>query len=314
MIDDEGSSYGTDPNSNMAANALKVSDLSITPQVSDVVSRNLIRPFYGASQQLLANKRVECSFTVEMTNSGTATAAPAFDKALQACGLSRATDEDSGSTIGYTYKPESSSFNSVTIYYNVDGVLHKVTGARGTFSLSATVGEIPTITFNFTGIYVPPIDAAAPTTNLAFVASADPLLFNNDNLTGSFNAFGSTTRNIQSVSLDLGNSIVYRETIGSSNAKEVLITDRAVTGTVVLQAPDDITDKDYFAEAAADATALSTLDFTHGTATGNKVQINSTKADIGDITYEDSDGIAMMSIPFTLVPESDGNELSMIFR
>lgn len=310
MIETENS-YGTDivPT---GADALKVTDLSITPQVSDVVSRNLIRPFYGASQQLLANKRVECSFTVEMTNSGTATTAPAYNKALQACGLSKT---DDSSPDGFTYKPESSDFNSVTIYYNVDGVLHKVTGSRGTFSLSATVGEIPTITFNFTGIYVPPVDAAAPSgSDLVFVTSADPLIFNNDSLTGSFNAFGSTTRNIQSVSLDLGNSIVYRETIGSSNAKEVLITDRAVTGTVVLQAPDNITDKDYFAEAAADATALSTLDFTHGTSAGNQVQINSTKADIGDITYEDSDGIAMMSIPFTLVPESDGGELSMIFR
>ena len=245
-----------------------------------------------------------------MTGSGTATVHPPYNKALQACGIGITTDTGPD---GFTYKPESSDFNSVTIYYNVDGVLHKVTGARGTFSLNATVGEIPTITFNFTGIYVPPVDAAVPS-DFSFVTSADPLIFNNDNLTSDFNAFGSTNRNIQSVSLDLGNSIVYRETIGSSNAKQVLITDRAITGTVVLEAPDNITDKDYFAEAAADATALSTLDFTHGTSAGNKVQINSTKADIGDITYEDSDGIAMMSIPFTLVPESDGGELSLIYR
>ena len=56
------SSYGTDPTPN-GADAVLVKGLEITPQSSDVVSRDLIRPYLGASQQLLANTRVECSFS-----------------------------------------------------------------------------------------------------------------------------------------------------------------------------------------------------------------------------------------------------------
>ena len=52
------SSYGTDPTPT-GADAVLVKGLEITPQSSDVVSRDLIRPYLGASQQLLANTRVE---------------------------------------------------------------------------------------------------------------------------------------------------------------------------------------------------------------------------------------------------------------
>ena len=48
------SSYGSDPGV-VAADAVLVRDLSITPQSSDVVSRDVVRPFLGAFQQLLAN-------------------------------------------------------------------------------------------------------------------------------------------------------------------------------------------------------------------------------------------------------------------
>ena len=80
------SSYGTDPTPT-GADALQVSDLSITPQSSDLVSRDLIRPFLGASRQLLANTKVECSFSVEWAGSGAAGTAPRVGKALRALSL-----------------------------------------------------------------------------------------------------------------------------------------------------------------------------------------------------------------------------------
>jgi len=49
--------YGTDPTPD-DADAILVRDLNITPLQSDVVSRELVRPYLGASEQLLANTRV----------------------------------------------------------------------------------------------------------------------------------------------------------------------------------------------------------------------------------------------------------------
>ena len=279
-----------------------VRDLSITPQQSDVVSRDLIRPYLGASEQLLANTRVECTFSVELAGSGSAGTAPRYGKALKACGLSETVS--AGTSV--TYAPVSSSFSSVTIYYNIDGVLHKVTGARGTFTLNANVGEIPSIDFSFTGIYEAPSDASLPT--VTYGSQATPLIFKNGN-TDTFSLL-SYSGCLQSVSMDMGNTLVYRELIGCT--KEVLITDRSVSGSVSIEMVS-IGTKDYFAAALTDG-SLGNLTFQHGTSAGNIVDFASTKIDIGDVSYGDQDGIAMLNIPYTAVPSTSGNdEISLAY-
>jgi hypothetical protein len=296
------SSYGTDPTPD-GADAVLVRDLTITPQSSDVVSRDLIRPYLGASQQILTNTRVECTFSVEMAGSGTAGTAPQYGKALKACGLS----ETVASGTSVTYEPVSAAFSSVTIYYMIDGVRHKATGCRGTVSISAEVGSIPTLDFSFTGIYNAPDDSALLTPTYA--NQDDPLVFKNGNVTG-FQLL-SYSGALQSFSFDLGNSTVYRELVGGT--KEVLITDRAATGSVSIEAVTMAT-KDYFASAVDDDAALGNLVFTHGTTAGNKVQFTSSKVDIGDVSYGDSDGIAMLEIPYTCVPDSAaGAEFDLVY-
>ena len=188
-----------------------------------------------------------------------------------------------------TYDPVSTGFESVTIHYNIDGVRHKMTGCRGSVAISANVGEIPTLDFSFTGIYNAPDDSAILTPTYA--NQADPLLFKNGNTT-NFQLL-SYAGALQNFSFELGNAIIYRDLIGSS--KEVLITDRAATGSVSIEAVLMAT-KDYFAAAVDDDAALGNLQFTHGTAAGNIVQFTSSKVDIGDVSYGDSDGIAMLEI------------------
>lgn len=295
------STYGTDATPD-GADAVLVRDLNIVPQQSDVVSRDLIRPYLGASEQLLANTRVECTFSVELAGSGTAGTAPRYGKALQACGLSETVS--AGTSV--TYAPVSSNFSSVTIHYNIDGVRHKVTGARGTFVLNANVGEIPTIDFTFTGIYNAPDDSALP--SVTYANQVPPLIFKNGN-TDTFELL-SYAGCLQSVTFDLGNNLVYRDLIGCT--KEVLITDRAATGTVV-QEMISIATKDYFTAALTDQ-SVGNLTFQHGTTAGNIIDFASTRVDISDVSYSDQDGIAMINIPYTAVPSTSGNdEFSLVY-
>ena len=294
------SSYGTDPTP-AATDVVLVTDLSITPQSSDVVNRDVVRPYLGSSEQLLANTRVECTFSVELAGSGTAGTAPRYGSALKATGLSETVS--SGTSV--TYAPVSSSFSSVTIHYNVDGVRHKVTGCRGSFTISAEVGSIPPIDFTFTGIYNAPTDTALPT--VTYGNQATPLIFKNGNTSG-FQLL-SYAGALQSLTMDLGVSTVYRELVGGT--KEVIITDRASNGSVTIEAPT-IAQKDYFTAALTDST-LGNLAFLHGTTAGNKVQLTSTKVDIGDVNYGEMDGVAMLEIPYTLVPSSANNEFSLIY-
>jgi hypothetical protein len=368
--------YGTD-SSPAGTDAILVKELEITPIEADVVSRDLIRPYLGNSDQLLANTRVSITFQVELAGSGTAATAPRFSSLLKACGMAEtttaaaitgtaqagsagsitlaaaasATDDiyngmiititggtGSGgvgvitdyvgstkvatvqkSTATFTpgasstysiaanvgYKPVSASFDSASIYFNNDGVLHVITGARGTFVLNAEVGEIPTIEFTMLGIYNAPTDTAAPATT--YTNQATPLIFKAGNTT-AFSILGYSGC-LMSLELDMANETVYRELVGCN--KSVIITNRAVEGTCMIEAPT-IAQKDFFTIANDDTTGILTM--LHGTTAGNRVTLLAPKVDIGNPSYEDSDGIQMLSLPFAAIPTSAGNdEVSLTF-
>ena len=293
--------YGTDPVPTGAANAILVRNLSVTPLNAEIVSRDLVRPYLGASEQLIASRYVGCEFEVEMAGSGAAGTAPAYGPLLLACGMA----ETIVASTTVTYAPVSALFKSATIYYNIDGVLHKLTGCRGNVEITLAAGQIPVFKFTFTGIYNAPTDTAAPA--VTYTAFQTPLAANNANTTG-FSLY-SYSAALESLSLSLGNQVTYRNLIG---LEDVIMTNRAVTGNVIFEAPT-ITAKDFFAIALGNT--LGALDVTHGTVAGNKVQISSTKVDISNPTYSDSNSVQMLNVPLTLVPSTAGNdEISIIIK
>jgi hypothetical protein len=294
------STYGTD-STPAGTDAVLVRSLEVTPLESDVVSRDLIRPYLGNSDQLLANSRVLCSFEVELAGSGTAGTAPRYDALLKACGMS-ATIVASTSV---TYAPVSASFSSCTIVYNVDGVQHKLTGARGTVTMNCELGQIPTLQFEMTGIYNAPTDTAQP--SVTYSNQATPLIFKEGN-TSAFQFF-SYAGCLNSVSFNLANEIIYRELIGCT--KEVIITNRAPAGDVSIEAPT-IATKDFFTLALGSTTG--NLTFLHGTTAGNRVTFTAPQVDITQPSYTDQDGIQMLQLPYVALPTTAGNnEFSLAF-
>lgn len=198
------------------------------------------------------------------------------------------------------YKPVSSSFESATVYFNNDGVLHKATGCRGTFSLNLEVGQLPVVNFTMTGIYNAPTDTAAPSTT--YSDQATPLIFKAGN-TSAVSVLGYADACLQMVSLDVANEIVYRELVGCT--KQVLITNRAPAGEVMIEAPT-IAAKDYFTIANDDTTGI--LSLLHGTTAGNQVSLLAPIVDIGNPSYSDQDGIQMLTLPYVAIPSSSGND------
>ena len=69
-------SYGTDPTPTVSSNAIQVRNVEVTPLEVETVNRELIRPYLGQAEQLLASERVLINFEVELTGSGTAGTAP----------------------------------------------------------------------------------------------------------------------------------------------------------------------------------------------------------------------------------------------
>ena len=289
--------YGTD-STPAGSDAVQVRNLEVTPVESDVLSRDLIRPYLGASPQLIANTRVQVTFEVEYAGSGTLGTAPRYGSLLKSCGFS----ETVVASTSVTYAPVSTSFSSVTIYYSTDGVRHKVTGARGTYTLNLTANQIPVINFTMTGNYVAPTDTADPTPT--FTAQATPKIFNDTNTT-AFTLFSETDLPLQSCQLDIGNEVIYRELINSD--KEVTIVNRSGSGSLIIEMPT-LASHDFFADAVASTTG--NLSIVHGTTAGNIITLASAAnaVSLGAPSYSEDSGVVMLNLPYTLVPSTSGND------
>jgi hypothetical protein len=292
--------YGTD-SVPTGSNAILVRNLEIQPLISETVNRELVLPFLGQSSLIPSQTRVEVSFEVELAGSGTAGTPPAYGPILRSCGLS----ETLVTSTSATYAPESAGFESSTIYYHQDGIRHRVTGCRGTFEMNCEVGQIPVMSFTLTGIYNAPTDVTLPTPT--YTNQATPVIFKEGNTT-NFSAF-SYAACLMSYSFNMANDVIYRELVGCT--KEILITNRAPSGTVVIEAPT-ITAMNYF--TAATTSNTGSITFQHGQTAGNRVTMTTANSDLGNLTYSDQDGIQMLNLPFIAIPSFSGNdEMSLVF-
>ena len=293
--------YGTDSTPTGTANAVLCKNLDITPMETELANRDLVRPYFGASEQYVAGAYVRVTFDVEMQGIGTAGTAPAYDALLKGCGL--ASTVAAGTSV--TYAPISANFSSVTIYYNVSGVLHKVTGARGNLEMVIEAGQIPLYRFTFLGLYKAPTDTASPTVD--YTNYKAPNVANSDN-TPTF-ALHSYSGVLQSLNINFNNNLSYRTLIG---AEDIQLSDRSITGTAVIEAPT-IATKDFFSLGLS--TTVGSLSLIHGKTAGSKVELSSSRVNISNPAYSDLNGITMLSLPLQFVPSSSGNdELSIIVR
>lgn len=367
------STYGTDSVPTGNANAILVTDLNVSPLAADIVDRNLIRNYMGSSDQLIANARVECDFSVEMAGAGTAGSAPAYGPLLRACGLAEtilaapvtgsaqagtvntitlaagasAVDNiynglllsitsgtgsgQSGIVVAYngttkvatfaaplttapaaasgysigagvTYKQISTSFESVTIYCNIDGTLHKLTGSRGNVEIGLSAKGIPAYKFKMVGVFNTVTDTALPTTS--YSSFQTPVVANLAN-TSVFNFLGVSSLVLESFDFNANNSVDFRALIG---AEYVQITDRKVNGAVKFEAPALAT-LDIFSTARGNTTGNFAI--IHGTVAGNRVAISSSKIDVGMPSYEETQGVVMLNVPVTFQPTLGDDDFSI---
>jgi hypothetical protein len=195
--------------------------------------------------------------------------------------------------------------DSVTLFVNYDGIRQIITGCRGTFSINCEVNSIPRISFSLTGIFSAPTDDALPTVTTS--NQATPLIFKNGS-TSNFAIFGFAAA-LQSWSLDFNNEVIYRELVGGT--KEVLITDRRPSGTAVIENVA-LSSHNFFTDYTGTSTGTNT--WLHGTTAGNKITVSCPQTDLGQPSYEESDGITMLSLPFYATPTSAGqNEFSLVY-
>lgn len=280
--------YGVDAISAGTPKYLLGREFSITPMAGESKSLDYDDGTLGNSAEIVTELYVTVEFTVDLAAANAATTPAPWGDLMKACLRGVAVGASD-----VTYGIDENSTDSLTLYYYQSGTLHKITGARGSLSMTAPAKEFGSIKFTFSGLHAPAETQALPAAD--FTAWQKPLKIGAAN--SSF-TIDSNPIKLISLEYDQANQVPYQEYVGH---EEVLITDFQPTATMVIEAPA-LTELDVF--ALAQAGSEHALEFTNGPV-GNQVVWKSSQVQLGRPTYADQDGTQTYSIPLRVISNSD---------
>lgn len=295
---------GVDASPTGASNAVLISNMTINPLNAQNVPRDVIRGYFGGSEQLVGNAYLEVTFDVEVAGAGAAGDVPAWGPLLRACAFDETIDV--GVSVGYT--PVSTGIKSLTIYYYDDGALHKLLMSRGDVSIKLGSGERPLFSFRFMGLDGGLTAAANATPDTSgFVtplAVTDPntgnLLFGCTYATAALS--GGTSYASRGLQLALGNQLAHIPLLGGESIE---VTNRDVSGSCEL----DLTpaqEVTFMSNVKANTT--SSIGLLHGTTTGNKVIVHAPTVQLINPKKTDFNGRRLIGYDLRLIPSSTGND------
>lgn len=242
-----------------------------------------LRAFFGLQGTRLNQNYATVTIEIDAGGAGAAGTAAPYGALLRACGLSQTLV----ATTSAKYAPVSAAHESATIVWHDHLTSYQMVGARGTARFVMEPGKRPYFRCEMTGLIGAIADAALPTTTLT--AFREPLPASNIN-TPTF-ALGGYSCIVERFELDIGNKVEPRMLIGSES---VLITDRTVTGTLVVEA-DTAAQKEWV--AIARASTRGALSIVHGTTAGNIIEITAPAVEIGRMTFGASNSVRNVTLP-----------------
>lgn len=213
---------------------------------------------------------------------------------------------------GFEYAPISTAFPSITLYLYFDGILHRLTGARGTFTVDAPGGNLATFTFTFTGNFELVTDVAIPDAEFeAQIPSqvelaqvqVNPRVDQTDHEDDEDVVCGTWedqpngiigTLCASNFSLDMGNNIVPRQCINEPDSYQgSIITSRQPTGAFDPELELVATHDFWGLLSEADVLGWQAR---VGTVRGNIVRFEAPSAQYSGLSYQDRDGLRVLNV------------------
>lgn len=279
--------------------AIRTTNFKVTPFSAATVDRKLDGAAFGNSGKIHTGAHVEMEFDVELAGSGVAGTAPAFGHLLKACQMS----ETLLATTSATYEPASGGTDSLTMYAQLDGQRHAMTGARGTWSIKADSQGIPYLHFKFIGLWVDPASATDLVPDFSGFKTPRPV---SQAYTPMVSLHGLSSV-YKSFSYDHANQVEFFDNPGE---QFVDIMDRMPAGSISLLAPT-LTTKNYFTTAKADTQGVLTL--VHGMTPGNIVTFNGPQTQLLEPKYGDDKGRTMLDANLAFIYDEGDDEMSLVF-
>lgn len=291
--------YSVDSIPTGAANAMLVSNLKATPMQLEAQARGLFRPYLGNDEDIVTAFYGMLEFDVEVAGAGALGTVPKFGALLRACSMAEVITV----SVKVAYTPVSTAFESVSMYFYLDGVLHKMLGARGDVSVEFKAKNIPKFKFKFMGLFVPVTDVALPVAS--YTGFITPVAVNKANTTYSLHTISTP---LSSLSIKLNNDVKYRNLV---NYEAIDIINRTPDGSAEFEA-GLMASKNWF--TVARDVVLDVMTVTHGTTAGNVVFMSAPKVQITSPKYGDIDGIASVNTGLKLMPSLGNDELLIEVR
>jgi hypothetical protein len=292
-------SYGVDSIPTGGANAILCSTLELDIPV-EYVERELLTDKFGSFPAIGTRRFAKVSFETELQSSGTAGTAPAWAPLVRACGFSQTLNAG----VSAVYAPSTAIGESCTMRFYLDGIMHAISGARGTVKLMMPRNKVPKLAFEMTGLYSTPTDTAMPT--MDYTAWKDPRAADKAG-TPTFTLHGTATV-LRDLQLDIGNVVTVRDL---PNAMDVHIVDRKVVGSCSIELVPIATKNWAGIEVGETVAAMSLI---HGTSAGKIVEIAAPKVQLRQPKYGQEEGIAYLDLGLQLNRNAGDDEIVLTSR
>lgn len=294
------SSYRATTTPTAADDAIEVMEPKWANESLRMIQRPTTKPSLGMKRDIYGGTLRSVTFGVELKGSGTAGTAPDIGVLFRGCGM----DETIVGATSVTYAPVSTGQESLTIWLYMDGLLYKMDGCRGTWSLSGNAGEPVRVDFTFTGHILSKSDTALPSPTYD---STVPPTFR-----GASFSILSYAATISTMSIDIGNSVSIQSDVNDARGfGEVLLLGRDASGSIdPLQTVLATQDWEADLEAGTEG-SLSTGVI--GSTAGNRWAITCAKAYVRDISDDDRDGASAVGTTLGFAETSGDDEISVAF-
>lgn len=281
------------------SDAIRTHEAKFTPFSAQVIERKLDGAAFGNAGSIHSGAHCEIEFDVEMAGSGTVGTAPAYGRLFKACQMV----ETITAATSVIYAPASNGTDSLTLWFQLDGQRHAMTGARGTWSIKFDSQGVPYFHFKFIGLWVDPVTAADIAPEFTGFKTPRAVSFA---YTPKIELFGLSSV-YKTFAYDHGNDVQFFDNPGE---QFVDIMDRSPKGSVSLLAPA-LSTKNYFLAAKNDE--VGPLKLIHGMTAGNIITFEAPNTQLKEPKYGDDKGRAMIDANLDFTYAEPDDEMSLAF-
>ncbi|MDX1491276.1 MAG: hypothetical protein R3332_08315 [Pseudohongiellaceae bacterium] len=293
--------YGVIAAPSVAADVLRVFDLSIKALEAEVQEDEVAQDSWGNSEIFHVGQHVSIEFSQYLTGSGDAGTEPSWGLAYKIAGNAVTLTADTDAT----YNPISVDGDSATMFANIGGNRHPITGVRGTVTGHLDAKKRPYLKFKGLGLFNTPVDKT--TINPDLTGIVHPVTVGQEWTTCTLHG---ETVNMVSYMFDQGNDYKYMEVTGY---KGIDIDDRKPKSELVIMAPA-VTTQDWFSVALAGIAGALIIEHGTGDGNGNHIRIEEQRVQLNKPDYVKVDGKWALKIGLHVLPGEDtaGNDERLI--